>query len=123
MPTIKFSADLEPVPFPRPSTNGKRRFNPPRYVAFKETLGLIAKRAMNGRAPFTGAVRLSIVFSKLRPVNITSRNWGDIDNHIKACLDALNGIAFEDDRQVTAITASKQFGQPHINIELVEIDG
>ena len=121
MPTINILAELEPVPFPRPASNGRRRFNPPRYSAFKDSLGLIANRAMNGRAPLTGNIKLTVVFAKNRPANITSRNWGDLDNHLKAVLDALNGIAFFDDRQVTEIHAFKLCGQPHITICLEEI--
>lgn len=118
---IKFTADLEPVPFPRPSTNGKRRYNPPRYSIFKDVLGHLAKIAMKGQAPFTGKIKLSIVFYKLRPADITSRNWGDLDNHIKAVMDSLIGIAFIDDRQVSKLTASKEHGKPHIFIELEEV--
>jgi Holliday junction resolvase RusA-like endonuclease len=33
---------------------------------------------------------------------------GDTDNYSKATLDALNGVAFEDDRQVTDLAARKR---------------
>lgn len=119
--TIEFTAELEPVPFPRPASNGKRRFNPKRYSLFKEVLGHLAKVAMNRRAPLTGNIKLSVDFYRLKPRDVASRNWGDLDNHIKAVLDALNGIAFVDDRQVTRIVAAKHFGEPHINIRLEEL--
>ena len=32
---------------------------------------------------------------------------GDIDNYVKAALDACNGIAFDDDRQVMAVSGEK----------------
>lgn len=121
MSSIKFSAPLEPVPFPRPASNGKRRFNPPRYSEFKQLLGWHARNAMHGQAPFYGMIKLFAEFFKLKPKNIMSRNWGDLDNHVKAVLDALNGIAFVDDRQVIAVTATKNFGVPHIVIGLEEI--
>ena len=119
MSTIKFTADLEPVPFPRPSSNGKRRYNPPRYSLFKDVLGHLAKIAMKGQAPFTGKIKILVdVYRKLKPESL---NFGDADNHLKACLDALNGIAFADDRQVISATINLHKGTPHIEIELEEI--
>lgn len=120
MLTIEFIAELEPVPFPRPMSNGKRRFNPNRYSLFKEVLGHIAKVAMRGQAPFKGKIKLAVDFYRLKPRDVASRNWGDLDNHIKAVLDALNGIAFVDDSQVTRVVAAKHFGEPHITIRLEE---
>lgn len=73
---------------------------------------------MNGQAPFNGKISLHANFFRTRPKDIASRNWGDLDNHVKAVLDALNGICFIDDRQVTEIHAQKFFGDPHIEIEL-----
>ena len=118
---IKIVAPIMPVPFPRPASNGKRRYNPPRYTEFKNALGLFASRAMHGQAPFTGAVKLTAeVYKKIVP---TSLRFGDIDNHLKAILDALNGIAFRDDSQVVDAHATKNFGEPKIIIELEEING
>ena len=118
---IKIVAPLEPVPFPRPAQSGRRRFNPPRYSEFKDALGLIARQAMNGQAPFKGAVKLRADFYKLKPKRPTSRNWGDVDNHLKAVLDSLNGICYEDDRLVVDARATLNHGEPLIVIELEEI--
>lgn len=117
---IKITAPLEPVPFPRPASKGTRRFNPPRYTAFKQALGLIANRAMNGQAPFQCAVKLRADFFKPKP-RPTSRNYGDIDNHLKAVLDALNGICYLDDAQVVDARATLNHGDPLIQIELEEL--
>ena len=119
---IKINAPLEPVPFPRPSSNGKRRFNPPRYTEFKNQLGVYAKAAMRGQAPLTGAISIVCEFFKPRPKDPTSVKYGDLDNLIKAVLDALQGICFENDAQVVQIFyASKNHGEPEINIELEEL--
>ena len=96
--TIKFTAPIEPVPFKRVQSNGKRRFNDPRYSDFKDVLGWHAKQAMNGQAPFTGAISIKIeVFKKIIP---TALKFGDWDNHGKAVSDALNGICYADDKQI-----------------------
>ena len=37
---------------------------------------------------------------------------GDIDNYAKGPLDALKGVAFHDDKQVTALAATKRWTGP-----------
>lgn len=121
MSTIKFSVTTEPVPFKRAMTNGKRRFNDPRYSNFKEEIGFWAKLTMdaNELALFDGAIRLHVdVFTKYEP---TSLKAGDVDNHLKAAMDALNGICYRDDRQIVDATVNIFKGDPHITIELEEL--
>lgn len=118
--TIKITAPLEPVPFPRPATNGKRRYNPKRYTAFKEQLGFYARAAMRGQAPFIGEIKISAhIYKKIIP---TALKFGDWDNHGKAISDALNGICYVDDRQITEGHIYLHKGTPsRIEIELEEI--
>lgn len=118
---IRFTADLEPVPFKRAMTNGKRRFNDRRYSEFKEVLAHIARVYV--RAPLKGKIKINVDFFRRKPKKITSRLWGDLDNHVKAVLDALNGVAFVDDSQVVEVHATKNFGEPKIIIELEEDNG
>ena len=119
MSTIKFSVTTEPVPFKRTLSNGKRRFNDPRYSEFKLYIGAHAKVAMAGRVPFDGAIRISVdVFTKYEP---TSLKAGDVDNHLKAAMDALNGICYRDDRQIVDATVNIWQGEPHVTIELEAI--
>ena len=58
--TVKFSTPIEPVPFKRVLTNGKRRFNDKHYAEFKNALGLIAKAHMRGRPLLSGAIKICI---------------------------------------------------------------
>ena len=118
---IRFTAELEPVPFKRVQSNGKRRFNDRRYSEFKEVLAHLAKIYV--RAPLKGEIKINVDFFKLKPKKITSRLWGDLDNHVKAVLDSLNGVAFIDDSQVVEVHATKNFGEPKIVIELEEDNG
>jgi len=97
---------------------GSRRYNDKRYTEYKDVLGYFALKAMAGQEPLKGAIKLSVDFFKPKPKDITSRNWGDLDNHVKSVMDALTGIAFEDDRQITEIHARKFFGQPKVIISL-----
>ena len=43
----------------------------------------------------------------------------DIDNYIKAVMDALNGVAYEDDSQVVTLTAAKLYSaDPRVEIQI-----
>lgn len=47
----------------------------------------------------------------------------DCDNIIKAILDALNGVAYYDDSQISEIVVSKLYSEnPRAEIELYEVD-
>ena len=44
----------------------------------------------------------------------------DLDNVIKVVLDALNGVAYKDDKQVVMIHAQKYYtDNPHISVEVI----
>jgi crossover junction endodeoxyribonuclease RusA len=51
---------------------------------------------------------LSIVFRFKRPQG-TSARAGDIDKLQRSTLDSLTGVAFDDDRQVVSVNASKRY--------------
>ena len=123
---IKIVAPIMPVPFPRPSSNVKRRFNPKRYSEFKDALGTYARLAMKGAEPFTGEVKLHADFFRPKPRPRKGQKpqvsfIGDGDNYLKAVMDSLIGICYLDDRQVTVFSGRKIFGEPHIIIELEEL--
>lgn len=119
---IKISIPIKPMPFPRPASNVKRRFNPKRYREFKEELGYYAKAAMRGLEPFKGEVKLHADFYRAKPKSSKQVSFiGDVDNYLKAVLDSLIGICYEDDRQVVDVGGRKIFGSPHLEIELEEL--
>lgn len=79
--------------------------------------------AAGGRAPHVGPVVVRIVATFGVPVSwpswkrrrAESGEWPctcatDVDNVAKAVLDALNGQAFVDDRQVVELTVEKRYG-------------
>ena len=46
----------------------------------------------------------------------------DLDNLLKICADALNGVAYEDDRQITHINAARTYSEdPRVEIDLIPI--
>ena len=116
---IKFNVPMTPRPAPRADSNEKQRYSPKWSREFKDTVATYAKQAMQGQAPLTGAISLVAEFYKPRPKDPKSVKYGDIDNLIKAIMDTLQGICYENDAQVTQIFyASKNHGEPNIFIEL-----
>lgn len=119
---ISFTVPIEPRPAPRADSNGKQRYSPAWYRQWKDDFAWFARQAMHGRPPLSGNIRLSAEFFKLKPKNPQSRNYGDLDNHLKAVKDAMNGICYHDDSQVIRYGhAGKNHGEPHIDIQLEEL--
>jgi len=124
MSPVTFSVDGDPVPQPRPrvSTQGgfARAYVPKGHAvhAYRASLALAAKTA--GCFPHAAPVDVVIDFVFGRPKSHLNKSGVkadapktpriDIDNAIKATLDSLNGIAWEDDSQVVRIVATKSYG-------------
>ena len=117
---IKIVAPIKPVTFKRPgSDKSGRRFNPRDYAGFKDALGWYAKIAMRGQKISTAPLRLyAEVYNNLDPWTL---NFGDWDNHGKSICDALNKIAYDDDRQIVEAHVYLRRGDPQLNIMLEEI--
>lgn len=97
--TINFTVPGIPVSYKRVvPRKGGRPFNPKNYSDYRNTVGLIAKSAMADEPPTTKPVKVfvRVYHSKMA----ACKQSGDIDNHLKAILDSLNGVAFKDDGQV-----------------------
>ena len=102
---ISFSVETTPFPQPRPRVVRHHAFEPKRITDYKNSIRTIAKIHMQGRPPITTLVQVSIAFRKNRKLG--SRSFGDIDNLVKAVLDALNGICFSDDALVVRLFTEK----------------
>lgn len=55
---------------------------------------------------FSKAKRNDAIFERIRPTTKP-----DCDNVIKAVLDALNGVAYYDDKQVVCVSCNKYYGE------------
>jgi Holliday junction resolvase RusA-like endonuclease len=121
---ISFTVFGSPVPKGRPRfTKSGRTFTPTKTRDYEEQVRRVAASKMSGRAPLKGALTVTLSFrleapksAKKRLENEGGADWHikrpDLDNFIKAVLDGLNGIAFNDDSQICQIYAEK-----HISIE------
>ncbi|MGB1284980.1 MAG: RusA family crossover junction endodeoxyribonuclease [Aggregatilineales bacterium] len=106
------------LPYP-PSTNTYYRYYRKRVVIsahgrqYKRDVAFICKQG--GVTPLSGSIIANVkVFQPTRR--------GDLDNKFKALFDALNGLAYDDDRQIMEIHAWKYVdnGNPRIEIELLQ---
>jgi crossover junction endodeoxyribonuclease RusA len=88
----------KPVPLQRSRTSSGRHFLPKRSRVYRETVQaewMAAGRPALGAVPFTASMR----FYGANP-------RADLDNLVKAILDALNELAFADDRQLVCIAGA-----------------
>jgi crossover junction endodeoxyribonuclease RusA len=107
-----FVHERKPKSKERPRSRGKGRpFTP------KATLEYEADVAASYDGPkFEGPVKMHLVFYKDQTMvtleeldEEPTKLRGDIDNYVKSVLDGLNGVAYDDDRQVTVLHASKVY--------------
>jgi crossover junction endodeoxyribonuclease RusA len=84
----------------------------PEALAFRHAVRLIAQA--QGVQPISGPV--AVFLDVYRP-----RRRGDLDNLLKAVLDACNGIAYEDDDQVIRIEANRYDDKrsPRVEVHVV----
>lgn len=113
-----------PVPKARPRVYGRHAVTPQRTLDAEHRLRDEYIRQNGPCRPFTGKVLVDCVFYAPVPkswpkakrqqalegkIAYTSRP--DIDNLVKLVLDALNGTAYEDDAQITGLSAQKAYGK------------
>jgi Holliday junction resolvase RusA-like endonuclease len=97
---------------------------PPGYRRWKNDAGVLARQAMAGREPLTCPVELSVqAYVPIAPGwpawrkdaarhnDIEPCGSPDLDNIIKAAMDALNQVVWVDDSQVVELEAGKQYSQ------------
>lgn len=125
---VSFVIPGDPYPWKRPGFNGHGRFvqvfNKPEHDAYLTRVRAVSHEAMSGRAPFECAVSVSIIarfavpksWPKYRRIEAlngfhveTIRE--DTDNLAKIINDGMNGIVFNDDRQVAPLFADKRYAQ------------
>jgi crossover junction endodeoxyribonuclease RusA len=110
--TIAFSVEGKPI-----QQGSMRAFN--NRIVHNKTKELMDWRSKVGQAahlagctPIHGAITITMRFRYLRPKSVIRTQPTvppDLDKQIRSILDALTGIAYQDDSQVIHITASKEY--------------
>ena len=121
MSIIQFVVPGEPVPKARPRVTRYGTYTPERTKAYEQAV-YFAWKQQSGESFPTGVPLIAYVYahfsiprsiSKKRRQEMVgkphTKHRGDLDNVVKAVLDALNGYAFPDDCAVCAIVAVKDY--------------
>lgn len=137
MPKIKLTFDFPPVAQARPRATrfgrGIRLYDLKQVHAYKTQLAQ-ACQFMSYGEPLTGPLKVELWFYRPVQKSISKRERSlriigahrpivkpDTDNYIKSTLDGLNGLLWEDDRQIVDIIAHKYYSDhPRIEIEVRE---
>lgn len=115
---------------------GVRMFTPAKTKTYEEAVAIEARKAMAKLPPFDGPVLLELRMVFSVPASWTKAKRAaalageivptkkpDADNVVKALCDALNGIVWIDDVQVTDLVARKHFGEhPHVEARITPLN-
>jgi crossover junction endodeoxyribonuclease RusA len=108
---MRFIVPGNPVPYQRAaSKKGGGRYTPQRSRAFRERVQVYALKAKVRR--LTGPLVLTLHFYRADERRV------DIDNLTKQIADALNGIAWHDDEQITQLMAQKAIDRAYPRTEV-----
>lgn len=127
----------KPQPRPRITVRGKyaHAYEPKSITEYKRLVAGKYHSVYKQKLPLTGALSVDVRFYRpiqksISKVERQRRLLGqslptvkpDIDNYVKAILDALNGLAFKDDSQIAVLYARKIYSaKPRTEIEITEI--
>lgn len=136
---VKFQVEGKPIGKQRPRVvkRGKyiHTYTPPKTVDYENQIKIEYKRQANHNfadkplivlinafyAPpkyFSKTKRKMALEGKLAPINIPI----DVDNIAKVVQDSLNGIAFDDDKQILSLKVTKNFAEKeYIEVFIGEI--
>lgn len=128
----RFAVQGEPIVKARPRLGKSKTYTPKRTKDHQNNIAWTAKQ--QGVKILKGAVHVKLQFYMPLPITQNLRELAligthfhpcDIDNLSKAVLDALNCIAWEDDKQVVSLIAGKNWAidiEPHTEI-IIESNG
>jgi len=112
MKTFTFTLPLKPKAKGRPRTGKWGVYTDKATKEYEEAVKDAYIKAEGHK--FEGPVQLTASFYSdkicitIRSIDATSSLRGDLDNYIKSIMDGLNGVAYEDDKQVLNIKAYKR---------------
>lgn len=114
LPHFSLKLKLKPVPKARPRSGKNGTYTPKRTVDYENAIRKAFCEKYPTHEPLDGPVTLVMDFEPDRisvdiypSLAVKSKLRGDLDNYVKAVGDALNGLAYNDDKQVQRIEAFK----------------
>lgn len=118
---IELCLDVTPFPKQRPRARKNGHiYTPSETRAYESEVARLAKLQMTGKQPFAKPISVVVAAWLPIPKSFTKAEKqaaiagklapkGDVDNYAKSVLDALNGICWIDDKQITQLTALKRY--------------
>ncbi len=107
-------------------------YTPEKTARYENLVRLAAQQAMGEQTPVESAVVLIVRAFLSIPTSwslkkqqaaaigeITPTKRPDLDNIIKAIKDGANGVTWKDDSQVIDVRASKRYGVPRVEVEVI----
>lgn len=106
MRAVRIRIPGRPVPKERPRRGkGGRWYTPRRTAQYEQLIGHMARALTAGRDwPTDGSYQVDVT------VRHSSKRPPDLDNILKTVLDGLQGVLYEDDRQVARVTCARKPG-------------
>lgn len=110
---IHINYPIDPVAKSRPRKGRHGFYTPKKTVDFEEAIFNYTRLNYQDH-PLKGPLGVNLQFHKQRPKTKNEKEiWvitkPDLDNYIKAVLDAVNGVLWEDDKQIVEMTARKMY--------------
>ena len=136
---MKLTIPIEPKPQPRPRVTARGKFahayEPASITLYKRMVAATYQKHFGQIDPTPKPVAIDVVFYRPIQKSLSKREHArrvngehlpvvkpDVDNYVKAVLDALNGVAFKDDSQIIKLKAQKLYSEnPRTEIEMTEI--
>lgn len=113
---IQIMIEGDAIPAARTRFSGRRCYQPKRNREYRARVQASAYAAMFGKQPLKGEVSAVVrVYRRFKP---TARNFGDVDNFLKAIFDGLNGICFGDDSQIVRCVVEKHLDKVNPRTEV-----
>jgi Holliday junction resolvase RusA-like endonuclease len=134
---IRFEILGQPIAKQRPRvTRSGIAYTPAKTVNYETLVKYTYQSTYGHREPISGYIEANITavfpvpksYSKKKTAELLNGNNNydkkpDCDNLAKIILDSLNGLAYKDDSQVTALHVNKEYGtQPKVIVTLKEIE-
>lgn len=135
---MMFKIPGEPQGKARPRVTRHGTYTPPKTRAYESKVEAAYIWQVGKVRPINGAVEVAIVAYFSIPKSYTKKKRAEIaqgrcpvlkkpdcDNIAKAVTDALNGIAYKDDAQITSLTVAKNWtdGEGYVICEIRGING
>lgn len=137
----KVVLDLEPMAQSRPRFARRGRgvvvYEKKEMKTWRTECSRLIKKSFGAKKIIEGPLKIDVTFyikpqkyifskkklrKKLEAEEIFCSKKPDIDNYLKALLDSMTGVAFEDDRQVVECRARKLYSlKPRIEFEIKEM--